>query len=115
MEPLQTIPMPTHGVLAGVTTANSWPITTAGFTVRTAYVATNSIQQLSFAALQSAAFPGNVLHVASRPALYDDMPSGVVLEIHLAQDLRDGETICVSLAQAGATAYYPPQQIDDAS
>jgi hypothetical protein len=41
------------------------------------------------------------------------MPYGLVVEVHLAQELAEGEAIYLSLAQAGATTYYPPQQIDD--
>jgi hypothetical protein len=41
------------------------------------------------------------------------MPDGVVVEVHLTRDLASGETIYLSLAQAGATGYFPPQPIAD--
>ena len=114
MEPLQSIPMPTHGVLVGINTANSWPAGEGDTLVRLAYVATNSTQRLSFVSLQSATRPGDVLRVASRPSHFDDMPYGVVVEVYLAKDLEEGDAVHLSLAHAGATTYYPPQQIDDA-
>ncbi len=114
MEPLQAIAVPTHGVLIGVNTANSWQAGSAELPFRLAYIATNSTQRLSFVSLQSATHPGNVLRVASRPSHFDDMPYGVVVEIYLSKDLEDGEAVHLSLAHAGATTYYPPQQIDDA-
>jgi hypothetical protein len=111
MEPLQSVTMPTHGVLVSIDTANSWPVAADGQTVRLAYIATDSVEKLSFVSLQSGA---NVLRILSRPANFDDMPYGVVVEVHLAQDIAEGEAIHLAVAQAGATAYYPAQQIDDA-
>jgi hypothetical protein len=54
-----------------------------------------------------------VLRVASRPSRFDDLPEGLVIEVYLAKDLVEGDAVHLSLAQAGATIYYPPQQIDD--
>jgi hypothetical protein len=113
MEPLQSIPMPTHAVLIGLNTANSWPTGDPARPTRLAYIATNSTQRLAFVSLQSAGHATHVLRVASRPSHFDDMPYGLVVEVHLAQELAEGEAIYLSLAQAGATTYYPPQQIDD--
>jgi hypothetical protein len=114
MEPLQSIPMPAHGVLVGIDTANSWLFATDAGQVRLAYIATNSTERLSFVSLHSATHPGDVLRVASRPARFDDMPHGVVIEVYLAKDLEEGGSVHLALAHAGATTYYPPQQIDDA-
>jgi hypothetical protein len=116
MEPLHSIPMPTHGVLLGINTLNSWPAfaQVGAPVVRLAYIATNSTQRLSFVSLQSAAHAQRVLRVASRPPNFEDMPYGLVVEVHLAQDIAEGETVHLALAQAGATTYFPPQQIDDA-
>jgi len=62
MDPLQSVPLPSHGVLLEIDTLNSWPTAEAKHIVR----------------------------------------------------LAEGETVCISLFQAGATTYYPPQQVDDA-
>ena len=113
MEPLQTMPAPTHGVLVGITPANSWQAGTAAAPLLLAYIATNSTQQLSFISLQTATQIDDVHKVASRPSNFDDMPYGVVVEVYLGKALGEGETVYVSLAQAGATTYYPPQPIDD--
>jgi hypothetical protein len=113
MEPLQAIAVPTHGVLVGINTANSWQSGAADHPVRLAYIATNSTQRLSFVSLQSATHPANILRVTSRPSHFDDMPYGVVVEVYLTKDLEEGEAVHLSLAHAGATTYYPPQQIDD--
>ncbi len=113
MEPLQAIPMPTHGVLVGIDTANSWPMGEGDKLRRLAYIATNSTQRLSFVSLQTATHPAHVLRVASRPSHFDDMPYGVVIELYLSRDLEAGDAVHLSLAHAGATTYYPPQQIDD--
>lgn len=114
MDPLQSVPMPVNAVLVGLTTANSWPSATQHGIIRCAYIATNSTQRVSFVTLQSGVHTSEVLRVASRPSLYDDMPYGVVIVVTLARDITDEESIHLSLAQAGATTYYPPQQIDDA-
>ena len=114
MDPLQSVPMPAHGVLVGIDTANSWQAGSPEQPVRLAYVATNSTERLSFVSLQSAAHPENIVRLASRPSRFDDMPYGVVVELYLAKDIEEGETVYLALAQAGATTYYPPQQIDDA-
>ena len=114
MEPLQTTAMPTHGVTLEITATNSWQAGSEGKLVRLAYIATNSTERLSFCWLQSAPDAGKVVRVLSRPAKFDDMPYGVVVEVYLAADLAEGETVWLVLAQAGATTYYPPQQIDDA-
>lgn len=113
MQPLQAVPMPSHGVILEIHAQNSWPTLVSGVTVRTAYVATDSDQRLSFAALQSAIFSGTVLRLAARPSRFNDMPHGVVIELHLSQELQPGDIIYIALAQAGAATYYPPQQIDD--
>ena len=81
MEPLQSVSMPTHGVIIAINTQNSWPSTVAGDTIRMAYIASNSADQLSFVSLRSATRATHVLSIAVAPA--------------------------------GATTYYPPQQIDD--
>ncbi len=113
MEPLQAIAMPTTGVLVGITAANSWQTGTATLPAYYAYIATNSTQRLSFVSLQNAVRDQDVVVVASRPSYFDDMPYGVVIEVYLARPLAEGETVYLSLAQAGATTYYPPQPIDD--
>jgi hypothetical protein len=118
MDPLEAIAMPTHAVSVGLNTANSWPTLVESpngtQTVRRAYIATNSTQRLSFVSLQSATHPANVLRITSRPSHFDDMPYGLVVEVHLTRDIADNEAVHLSLAHAGATTYYPPQQIDDA-
>jgi len=108
--------MPTHGVLLGINTLNSWPAaaTDGAPVVRLAYIATNSTQRLSFVSLQSVAHAQHVVRISSRPSNFEDMPYGLVIEVHLTQDIAEGDTLYISLAQAGATTYYPPQQIDDA-
>jgi len=112
MQPLQSFPMPTRGVVIGITTENSWP-TGAERPVRLAYIATNSTDRLSFISLHSAPSAEKVERLVSRPAKFDDMPDGLVVELHLASEIVAGETIHLALAQAGATTYFPPQQIDD--
>ncbi len=113
MEPLQAIPMPATGVLVGLTMANSWQNNAPGAIVLLAYIATNSTQRFSLVSLQYAPRVGDVILVASRASHFDDMPYGVVIEVYLKQPLAEGESVMVSLAQAGATTYYPPQPIDD--
>ena len=113
MEPLQAIPMPTHGAQAGLTTENSWSAEAGEATLLLAYIATNSTQPVSFVSLQSATRMSDVLRLASRPSQFDDMPYGFVVEVYLARPLGQGEAVFVSVAQAGATTYYPPQPIDD--
>jgi len=113
MEPLQSVPMPTHGVHVALDTGNSWAVAIPGQIVRLAYIATDSAERVSFVSLQSATHAEDVLRVMSRPARLEGMSYGVVIEVHLASDIAEGETIDVALAQAGATTYYPPQQIDD--
>jgi hypothetical protein len=114
MEPLQPVEMPTHGVLIGINTTNSWQSGTSTRPVRLAYIATNSTQRLSFVSVQSTAHPEKILRVGSRPSNFDDMPYGLVVELYLTEDIADSEAVYLSLAQSGATTYYPPQQIDDA-
>ena len=117
MDPLEATPVPTNGVLIDLNTANSWPALVENpngiQTVRRAYIATNSTQRLSFVTLQSAAHMANIVRVASRPSLFDDMAYGLVVEVYLTHDIAEGDAIHLSLAHAGATTYYPPQQIDD--
>jgi len=113
MEPLQSVPVPTTAVLVAIDTANSWPSESDGTIVRLAYIATDSTERLSFVSLQSATHPAHVLHIASRPSRFDDMPYGVVVEVYLAQDIAGADTVTLALAHAGATVYYPPQEIDD--
>jgi hypothetical protein len=113
MEPLQSVPLPSHGVLLEINTLNSWPNAEAKHIVRLAYIATNSTERVSFVSLQSAIHPQHVLRLASRPSNLEDMPYGVVVEVHLAQDIAADESISLSLFQSGATTYYPPQQVDD--
>jgi len=113
MEPMQSIPMPTHAVLVGITTANSWSSNSSGELVRLAYIASNSTQPLSFVSLQSATHTAKVIRVASRPSHLEDMSYGLVVEVYLSRDIVEGEAVHLSLAHAGATTYYPPQQIDD--
>ena len=114
MEPLETSPMPTRAALIGINSANSWQAGPPQQPVRTAYIATNSTQRVAFISLQNAKNPHQVLHVLTRPSYFPDMPYGLVVELHLTNDIAPGETIFLSLAQSGATAYYPPQPIDDA-
>jgi hypothetical protein len=110
MEPLQTITMPTQGVLVGIDSANSWQAGSPDKPVRLAYIATDSTERMSFCSLQAGA---SVLKVGSRPSNFGDMEYGVVVEVYLSADLGEGETVWLALAQAGATTYFPPQQIDD--
>jgi hypothetical protein len=114
MEPLKTVPMPTHGVVVSITADNSWKTGTDTQAVRYAYIATDSTQQMSFVALQSASHPERVSGLASRPSRFADMESGVVIELYLVEDLAADEVVHVALAHAGASVYYPPQPIDDA-
>lgn len=113
MEPLKPVMMPTHGVLVGITNENSWQSGADEKPVRLAYIATNSSERLSFVSLQSATDSGKIARVAVRPSRFDDMEFGVVVELHMTTPLLAAETVWVSVAQAGATVYYPPQQIDD--
>ncbi len=113
MEPLETSPMPTRAVLIGINAANSWQGGAAGHPVRYAYVATNSTQRIAFISLQNARNPHHVVRAATRPSYFQDMPYGMVVELYLTEDLAAGETVYLSLAQVGATSYYPPQPIDD--
>jgi hypothetical protein len=108
--------MPAHGVLLGIDTVNSWPISThdGAPIVRLAYIATDSTQRLSFVSLESTPHAQQVVRIASRPSNFEDMAHGLVVEVHLTRDIAEGETVYISLAQAGASTYYPPQQIDDA-
>jgi hypothetical protein len=113
MEPLQAMAMPAAGVLVGITSSNSWQAGTQGAPVLLAYVATNSTERLVLLSLQTAPRAREVMGLAARPSNFEDMPYGVVVEVYLAKPLSAGETVYVSLAQAGATTYYPPQPIDD--
>ena len=113
MEPLELFPMPTQGVLVGMTTANSWSTGSDALPILLAYVATDSADRISFVSLQTAPRVEDVLCIACRPSRLEDMPYGVVIEVHLARRLTESETVHVVLAQAGATTYYPPQPIDD--
>ena len=113
MDPLQAVAMPTHAVLAGLTADNSWQSGTAEEPVYLAYIATNSTQSLSFVSLQSAGFPQGVRRITSRRSFSPDYQYGVVLELSLSQTLAPGQAVYVTLAQAGATTYYPPQPIQD--
>ncbi len=113
MEPLQAIPMPASGVLVGITKSNSWQTSAQGAILLLAYIATNSTQRFSLISLQNAPRVGDVILLASRASYFDDMPYGLVVEVYLKQPLAEGESVLVSLAQAGATTYYPPQPIDD--
>ena len=114
MEPLESSPMPTRAALIGITTTNSWSAGTPEQPIRYAYVATNSTQRIAFVSLQNTRHPEHVLRIATRPSYFQDMPYGVVIELYLNQELPAGETVYLSLAQVGATSYYPPQPIDDA-
>jgi hypothetical protein len=113
MEPLETSPMPTHAVLVGIDMVNSWLAGTPRHPVRVCYVATNSTQRIAFVSLHNARSSHRILRAATRPAYFQDMPYGIVVELYLTEDLAPGETVYISLAQAGATSYYPPQPIDD--
>jgi len=114
MESLECSPMPTRAVLIGLTSSNSWPTGTPQRPVRFAYIATNSTQRIAFVSLQSTKSLEKVVSVATRSSFFQDMPYGLVIELYLSEDLVPGETVYVSLAQQGATSYYPPQPIDDA-
>ncbi len=113
MDPLPIILMPTHGVLIGMTTVNSWLTGSDALPVLLAYIATDSVERLSFVSLQTAPRVEDVLCIASRPSRLHDMAYGLVIEVHLARRLEEAETVYVSLAHAGATTYYPPQPISD--
>lgn len=106
--------MPTRAALIGITTTNSWQAGSAEEPVRLAYIATNSTQRIAFVSLQSTKSLEKVVSVATRASFLQDMPYGLVIELYLTEDLVTGETVYVSLAQQGATSYYPPQPIDDA-
>ncbi len=113
MDPLQAIMMPTHGVLVGITSENSWETGTPAGIVYYAFVATNSTMGLSFVSLQTASKPEHVLRLASRPAFKRDFQHGVVVEVYTSAPLGEGEAVYVYLAQAGATVYFPAQAIED--
>jgi hypothetical protein len=113
MEPLESSPMPTRAALIGITINNSWPTGDPQKPVRCAYVATNSTQRIAFVSLQNTKNPERVVRIVTRNSHFHDMPYGIVVELHLTQELAAGETVYVSVAQAGATSYYPPQPIDD--
>ena len=114
MEPLESSPMPTRAALIGITATNSWPTGDPEQPIRCAYVATNSTQRIAFVSLQATRHAERVLRILTRSSHFQDMPYGIVVELHLARELAAGETVYLSLAQAGATSYYPPQRIDDA-
>ncbi len=113
MEPLQAVAMPSHAVIVGLTTANTWRSGTNSSPVYLAYVATNSTQTASFVSLHSAAAGAEVLSIASRRSYSPDYQYGVVLELRLAEHMADMQTVHLTLAQCGATTYYPPQPIQD--
>ncbi len=113
LRPLETSPMPSHAALIAINRENSWRAGTASQPVRYAYVATNSTQPVAFASLQKTTHPERVVRIATRPSALENMPDGVVVEVYLTRDLTPGETIYLSLAQAGATGYFPPQPIAD--
>ena len=113
IDPLRPILMPSHGVSIGLTAGNSWLLQASGELMRMAYVATDSKERFSLAVLQSATRPRQVTQVFSRPALDEALPHGVVIELHLSEDLKEEDQVQIALAQAGATTYFPPQQIDD--
>ena len=113
MDPLQAVAMPTHAVLVGLTADNAWQTGSAEEPVYLAYIATNSTQSLSFVSLQIAGSPQGVRRIASRRSFSQDYQYGVVIELYLSQPLAAGQAVYVTLAQAGATTYYPPQPIQD--
>jgi hypothetical protein len=113
MDPLQAIAAPTHGVLVEITKDNSWETGTAGTPVYVAFVATNSTLSLSFVSLQTASAGVAVARLASRPAFKRDYQHGVVVEVHTAAPLEEGQAVYFYLAQSGATVYFPAQAIED--
>ncbi len=51
--------------------------------------------------------------IASRRSFSPDYQYGVVVELYLSHVLAPGQAVYITLAQSGATTYYPPQPIED--
>ena len=113
MDPLQPVAMPTHAVLLGLTADNCWRTSNGAGNLYMAYIATNSTQALSFVSLHSSAAGAEVRGVASRRSYSPDYQYGVVVELTLEHRFEPGQSVHLTLAQAGATTYYPPQPIQD--
>ena len=113
MDPLQSIAMPTHAVLLGLTADNSWLGSNGEENRYLAYIATNSTQALSFVSLHSSAGSTTVRKLSSRRSYSPDYQYGVVVEFVLDREFMPGQSVHITLAQAGATTYYPPQAIQD--
>lgn len=113
MDPLQSVAMPTHAVLLGLTADNSWLSSTEVQHLYLAYIATNSTQALSIVSMHSIAGGADVRSVSSRRSFSPDYQFGVVVELTLEHGFAPGQSVHITLAQAGATTYYPPQPIQD--
>ncbi len=113
MDPLQPVAMPTHAVVVGLTAENSWLTDDGGSARYLAYIASDSTQQASFVSLNSNSGGAEVLSLAARSSYSPEYRYGVVLEVLLTRELPPGQAVHVTLAQAGATTYYPPQPIQD--
>ena len=114
IHPLSSVPMPAFGVRLAMTAANSWKLPeTGGVEVRLAYIATDSAMPLAFVSADAGPVLPKLLALGTRPARFEDMESGLVLEMVFAEPLLSGETLMLSFTQAGATIYYAPQPIDD--
>ncbi len=113
MDPLQSVAMPTHAVMLGLTAENSWLGGQGDNHIYLAYIATNSTQALSLVSLHSTAGAAGVRRLSSRRSYSPDYQYGVVVEITLDQRFTPGQSVHITLAQAGATTYYPPQPIQD--
>ncbi len=111
MDPLEAVAMPTHAVLLGLTAENTW-LTSPG-AVYLAYIATNSTQAVSLVSLHSTTGGVEVRSLAGRRSYSPDYHYGVVLELTLERQFQAGQSVHVTLAQAGATTYYPPQPTQD--
>ena len=114
IHPLPGVPMPAFAVRLAVTAANTWRLPeTGGVEVRLAYIATDSAMPLAFVSADAGPVLPKLLALGTRPARFEEMESGLVLEMVFAEPLLAGETLLLSFTQAGATIYYPPQPIDD--
>lgn len=113
MDPLQPVAMPTQAVLISLTAENSRLSAEASNPVYLAYIATNSTQPVSFVSLQRPAMGIEVRALSARQSYSPDYQYGVVLEVQLSKELAAGQSVHVTLAQSGATIYYPPQPIQD--
>lgn len=115
MDPLAAVPMPTHAASVTLNDDNTWLSSQPGdeIALYKAYIATNSTESISLTSLRVATAGVAVLGLGSRPSYSADYQYGVVLELRLASPFAGNQAVHLTLAQAGATTYYPPQPIQD--